>query len=154
MGGATHTEGNRPMSAESKHKFDWMKAVRKDKRLTDGESRVLLFLAVVYVKNGVNTTYVGQQTITDRLGTSLRTVSRAYAKAISLRYLTLEVPRTGGRGHHEPDQYRLTIPETHATGGDHSDAETHATEDTHLIRNTRHHRQKTRQRQLVYQRKQ
>ena len=90
-------------------KFAWLKAVRDDEKLSDGEKYVLQNVALWYLRNGADVVHVRQATAADLLKVSIRLVQKAYAAARRLGYFTVQAGRERGRVG-KSDSYRLAIP--------------------------------------------
>lgn len=97
----------------STDKFEWIKAVRLDQRLTTADRYVLQNAALEYVnyRDGDDSFYARQTTMAERFGVGLRTVQRAIAQGKKYGYLVVEQPRRRGRGYHDADFHRLVIPQ-------------------------------------------
>jgi hypothetical protein len=100
------------VSANQALKAAWIRIVRHDDRLSVAEKYVLQNMAWIYPGNGV-LIYARQTTIAHECGVSIRVVQSAYAKAKNeeFGYLVLETERKRGTGVHQPDTYRMVIPE-------------------------------------------
>lgn len=101
-------------------KFAWIKAVQSDRRFSLGHKAVLRDVAYNSVSCGQDQFAVRQTTVARRVGCSVPTVKRAFARARDLGYLTIVRERTRGRTHHGGDRYALVMPgcpitEMHAT---------------------------------------
>jgi hypothetical protein len=90
-------------------KFAWLRAIRDDEELSDGEKYVLQNVALWYLKNGQDVVHVRQATAAELLKVSIRLVQKAYAAARRLGYFALQAGRERGRGG-KSDSYRLAIP--------------------------------------------
>jgi hypothetical protein len=98
----------RRMSAES-FKFDWMRAVCRERWFTGDTAIVLLWIALINVKRGEDWFQVRQRTVADNLGVSTRTVIRAFAQGRELGYLELIEERERGKWG-KSNAYALVIP--------------------------------------------
>lgn len=93
-------------------RFDWLRALARDRRMSHGETKnILTFIVLNNMKMGDDTFCVRQVTVAENLGVAARTVRRTYRRAMRLGYLELSEERQRGRGHHKADTYRLTLPE-------------------------------------------
>jgi hypothetical protein len=103
---------NPTASANQELKAAWIKIVRHDDRFSVAEKYVLQNMAWIYPGNGI-LIYAKQTTIAHECGVSIRVVKSAYAKAKNeeFGYLVLENARKRGAGVHQPNTYRMVIPE-------------------------------------------
>lgn len=98
------------------YKFNWVRAVAQDGRITLSQRGVLMFVAVNNCGPGEIEFAVRQRTVAKNLKASERTVRDALANARKCGWLMRLYTAPGGRGWHESDKYGLTFPEETAEG--------------------------------------
>jgi hypothetical protein len=91
-------------------KFEWIRLMVGDRRLTVADRFVLTNAAIRYVRHGNDVLRVRQVTMADQFAVGARTVRQSISRARDLGYLVLAQPRQRGRSHHGADEYRLSIP--------------------------------------------
>lgn len=96
------------------NKFDWLRAVHADERISAAEKVILSHAAIFDVLNGADTFCVRQTTLAAHCAVSERIAKQAIGTAKRLGYLVVSQPRKRGYGQHRADELRLKIPESDA----------------------------------------
>ncbi len=91
-------------------KFDWIWALGRETRMTDGERYVLTLTALRSAHPQTLEFCVRQSTVAENFTVSVRLVKMAWAAGREYGYITLVAKRKRGTGRHGADTYRLTIP--------------------------------------------
>lgn len=91
-------------------KFEWIRALAADSRVTNGDKFILTFIALYSLDRDAPTFRVRQSTVAENCATNTRQVGRAIKEATESRYIELVEERKRGRGHHIADRYRLILP--------------------------------------------